>query len=966
MSKEKVSIEVLIETTKSAKNVKDLTASIAQLNAELNNVESTDDTFIQLSEALDEANESMTGFALTSDNAELTLSELTLKQEHLNEVLSKVYIGTENYDELRNALVSVKSELSGAEIGVLALNKESGEGGVAKLNGAVGALTSSFIKLGGESGGTVEEVGKSVESVLEITGSVSEASEAVKIGKNLFFEYGKSILQSTLGTTKFGKSILQSTSGTKGMAAAQAALNLIMKANPVFLIIAALTALVALLLVFAANSNTAKKQTEALNRSLEIQATRYENLVEVLDEVQKSRTKELGNNLKLLESEKKLILSKGKLTEEDKKRLSQIKESISAIKLEKIDSAISNTENKFDGLADQINTSFQAIERSIESTDFEDGVNDIDYSKLLQSNSELYSSFIKINREGFTKENVDEQIVNLQSLRTEQQELTASFIYQNKNLGEAEQEEFSKTIERGQEQEKLFDKLISISTEYKDSISDKSFSLQLEENSDAIIENEKATEALNKAQEKSAEISATANENDIVNKAAEKQRLLDLAQLKEETYQDSFETLEELTLRQLELDYLSNTARAEALLSGADDEKALAKLLGEIRENYTSEVTKINEEAVDSENAKLKEIENLNKQTLDNIKVLELQKQLVEADSIKDEIEREKEKNRILDALDKTRLGQLKTNLSIDLQNDKLTKDEKIELQKKYNLDVAKINGESIQHNNEVELEKLLEQEDLKKMLKEAAFQVAQQLADAAFQIAAENRQRDLDDELEKLDANFSAEEEQLNRQVDLGIKTQKQADREKEKLSKEFAKKEDKLRKEAFEKEKKASIAQAIINGALAITKALTSMAPPASYILAATTAISTGIQIATISSQKYAKGGILKGASHENGGIKTPFGEMEGEEIIINKKSSKLFRNELSAINEAGGGVKFSSGTGRSELSQKSGDSSGLADMLDKLNSRLNEPIRSYVVSDEITISQNKQRQLEENSSL
>lgn len=36
----------------------------------------------------------------------------------------------------------------------------------------------------------------------------------------------------------------------------------------------------------------------------------------------------------------------------------------------------------------------------------------------------------------------------------------------------------------------------------------------------------------------------------------------------------------------------------------------------------------------------------------------------------------------------------------------------------------------------------------------------------------------------------------------------------------------------------------------------------------------------------------------------------EAEGGEAIINKESTAMFRNELSAINQAGGGVKFADG--------------------------------------------------------
>lgn len=58
----------------------------------------------------------------------------------------------------------------------------------------------------------------------------------------------------------------------------------------------------------------------------------------------------------------------------------------------------------------------------------------------------------------------------------------------------------------------------------------------------------------------------------------------------------------------------------------------------------------------------------------------------------------------------------------------------------------------------------------------------------------------------------------------------------------------------------------------------------------------------------------GMLVGNRHAQGGIKigTPSGmiEAEGGEVIINRKSVQMYKPLLSAINEAGGGVKFADG--------------------------------------------------------
>jgi TP901 family phage tail tape measure protein len=64
----------------------------------------------------------------------------------------------------------------------------------------------------------------------------------------------------------------------------------------------------------------------------------------------------------------------------------------------------------------------------------------------------------------------------------------------------------------------------------------------------------------------------------------------------------------------------------------------------------------------------------------------------------------------------------------------------------------------------------------------------------------------------------------------------------------------------------------------------------------------------------QEFANGGMVHGNSHAQGGEKFAVGgrvvELEGGEAVINKRSTSMFRNQLSAMNAAGGGVKFADG--------------------------------------------------------
>jgi hypothetical protein len=74
-------------------------------------------------------------------------------------------------------------------------------------------------------------------------------------------------------------------------------------------------------------------------------------------------------------------------------------------------------------------------------------------------------------------------------------------------------------------------------------------------------------------------------------------------------------------------------------------------------------------------------------------------------------------------------------------------------------------------------------------------------------------------------------------------------------------AEKRDKINKKYAKKEKAIAIIQALVNTALAVTKALSGSAPPLNFILAAATAVAGLASVAMIASQPLAEGGIAFG---------------------------------------------------------------------------------------------------------
>jgi hypothetical protein len=144
-------------------------------------------------------------------------------------------------------------------------------------------------------------------------------------------------------------------------------------------------------------------------------------------------------------------------------------------------------------------------------------------------------------------------------------------------------------------------------------------------------------------------------------------------------------------------------------------------------------------------------------------------------------------------------------------------------------------------------------------------------------------------------------------------------------------------LLKEAFGEAREVAAAGAAISTYRAAAAALEP--PPVGFgpifgpILAALTVARGFLQVSKILGIKFFKGGLLQvkkmfgfggiaetggvlnGPLHTNGGIPFTVGgrpgfEAEGGEALINRRSTAMFKNELSAINQAGGGVAFGRG--------------------------------------------------------
>ena len=115
------------------------------------------------------------------------------------------------------------------------------------------------------------------------------------------------------------------------------------------------------------------------------------------------------------------------------------------------------------------------------------------------------------------------------------------------------------------------------------------------------------------------------------------------------------------------------------------------------------------------------------------------------------------------------------------------------------------------------------------------------------------------------------------------------------------------------------------------------------------------------------YAQGGMVHGNSHAQGGEKFSVGgrvvELEGGEAVINKRSTSMFRSQLSAMNYAGGGVSFADGgvTNVPSFAQTQFQVDGQRGIQGAMNQRS----KVVVVEADITKSQNRVSAIEAEAS-
>ena len=300
-------------------------------------------------------------------------------------------------------------------------------------------------------------------------------------------------------------------------------------------------------------------------------------------------------------------------------------------------------------------------------------------------------------------------------------------------------------------------------------------------------------------------------------------------------------------------------ARVKRTLNGRAQELALQKIHNQ---KMLDELSKKNMDE-DLQNKMVMELAYQNRQAIDDINKKYDDKEKQDAKDAANDREKIQQENykRLLEQLkkyreDRERLMAEMKQASIDMDNaeviDKINARKKDQSDFELNLQ-TQLTSQFSANKAEIDAffkmlaDKQAAREKEKQTMKELAqftIDQARVVTDTIFTIGQQNRQ-----------AEFDAQIEQLNRLRENELANKNLTEAQRAQIEKRYAQEEAKLKRQAWEQQKAADLAQAIINTALAVTKSFATLGYPAGIPGAVGAGIAGAAQIAIISNTKPPK---------------------------------------------------------------------------------------------------------------
>ncbi len=234
-------------------------------------------------------------------------------EDQLYELANAGKTGTQEFETLSAEVGRMKKVIQQTDMTVDALAKTTGQ----KLGGALSFVSGGFTAFQGAMGAVgvdsaaLEETILKVQSAMAVTDGINSLRDGFKDVKALSGDLAKS-----LSKTAIGQKLV--TAAQAAGAVTMKVLNAVMKANPIFLIIGGITALVGAFALFSSSSEDSTKSAEAFTNSLEKQR---EAIDSNFDSLQKSQ----GRRIELMKAQGKSTKEIFEQEQKDTKALAESK-----------------------------------------------------------------------------------------------------------------------------------------------------------------------------------------------------------------------------------------------------------------------------------------------------------------------------------------------------------------------------------------------------------------------------------------------------------------------------------------------------------------------------------------------------------------------------------------------------------------------------------------------------------------
>jgi len=280
---EQINIDLIINASQSAKTIKEQKQSLKEVRDALDNVKQGSGAFELLT---DEANR----LASTMDNLTLSFEDvygsgvqpLTTQLGELEDRMYALAIAgqkdTEEFRNLQAEAVKMRKTIIDVDETVDAFAQKGAKlkGFIQVAEGIAGgfAVAQGALALFGDENEEVEKAILKVQGAMALLQGVQALSTTLTEKNALFTIFNTtSKVANTTATAANTTAIVAETEATAGATIATRIWNTVLKANPLFLFVAVISAVVGAIYLFSKATGGATKATEALNKALQFQLT---------------------------------------------------------------------------------------------------------------------------------------------------------------------------------------------------------------------------------------------------------------------------------------------------------------------------------------------------------------------------------------------------------------------------------------------------------------------------------------------------------------------------------------------------------------------------------------------------------------------------------------------------------------------------------------------------------------------